>query len=320
MTQDEATQRRARRPHPRHQSNSHVSHVSPTYFNTAEIEADLSSAQHNASSPLLRLPLEVKNLIYKHAFGGQLVHIVQNPDEGAAKFRNTICRAPISEEEAQENFDSESTNRWYAPANEGRHGCCDQRDDEGVYDEKPESLSLSVLRCCRQIYNEAHHVPYSANTFSCDTPDTLQSFVLSLAQGNHENHLAVRSLFIEMIFKDLIYYNVWSKALGTCARCLKNLQNVNISFEWNCWTWMWGARSPAEFERKGPAWQNSLMSSILVLKKLSLKCATFVISDRKIGEGLERRPLWRPNEEASFRWTLAEKQEWARYVKEIILK
>lgn len=298
--------------------------MSPTYFNTAEIEADLSSAQHNASSPLLRLPLEVKSLIYKYTFGGQLVHIVQNPDEGAAKFRNTICRAPISEEEAQEKFDSESTHHWYAPANEGRHGCCDLKDIEAIIDgtpeKKPEILSLSLLRCCRQIYNEAHHVPYSANTFSCATPDTLQSFILSLAQGNHENHLAVRSLFIEMVFKGTIHHNVWRKALGTCAKYLKNLQNVNISFEWNCCPWMWGARSPADFERKGRGWQSPLMSDILMLKKLPLKFATFVISDEEIGHCLKRMSQWWITDEAANRWTLAEKQEWARYVKEIILK
>ncbi|CAD6579065.1 MAG: hypothetical protein ASARMPRED_008943 [Alectoria sarmentosa] len=280
-------------------------------------------AQHNASSPLLRLPLEVKNLIYKYTFGGRLVHIVQNPDERAAKFRNTICRAPISEEEAQENFDSECSNRWYAPANEGRHDCC-ERDIEAMINgkpkKKPESLSLSLLRCCRQIYNEAHHVPYSANTFSCATQDTLQSFILSLAQGNHENHLAVRSLFIEMVFRGTIHHNIWRKALGTCARYLKNLQKVNISFEWKSWIWMWGARSPADYERKCPGWQSPLMSDILVLKKLPLKFATFVISDGEIGVGSGRTPFRWPNEEAANRWTLAEKQEWARYVKEIILK
>ena len=39
--------------------------------------SDLSSAEHNASSPFLMLPQEVKNRIYHSVCGGRMVHILQ---------------------------------------------------------------------------------------------------------------------------------------------------------------------------------------------------------------------------------------------------
>lgn len=191
-------------------------------------------AQRNASSPLLRLPLEVKNQIYEYTVGGNLIHVITNPEEGAAKFKNTICCARISEQEAEEDFESESTHEWYAPAIEGRHNCCRFQDGVTSHDEKakPEVLNLGLLRCCRQIYNEAHHIPYSTNTFSCLDPKTLQSFVVSLAQGSKDNHLAVRSLFLEMVSEEYDHFGPWGKALTTCGKHLKALQNVNISMDY----------------------------------------------------------------------------------------
>ena len=66
-----------------------------------------SSAQHNASTPLLKLPLEVKNLIYEYTLGGHLIHITQNYDGGGVKFKSTVCCALISEEKVRDTSVSE---------------------------------------------------------------------------------------------------------------------------------------------------------------------------------------------------------------------
>ena len=280
-----------------------------------KLQANLSSAQHNASSPLLRLPLEVKNLIYEYTFGGNLIHITQDPDEGATKFNNTICRALISEEEAEDNFNEETIHKWYVPANEDRHSHCRFKKranfDDG--EERPQMLRLSALRCCRQMYNEAHYCPYSTNTFSCVDPATLEMFIRSLTQGSHGNHLAVRSLFLEMLFSRY-YHSRWRKTLKLCAKHLKYLKNVNIRLEWNSRFWIYGAGSPAKYEARGRNWQTPVMSDIFVLNQLPLESATFVISDDD--------SLWPPPTSlgGSARWTLEEKQEWARYTKNLILK
>ena len=285
------------------------------------IEADLPSAQHNASSPLLSLPLEIKNLIYELIFGGNIIHINQNPNKGGAKFKSTICRAAISEEEAQKNFDDETNHEWFVPANEDRHSCCRYRKGttSGDENQRPQLPRLDALRCCRQMYNEAHHVPYSANTFSCADPRTLQNFIHSLARGDYDNHLAVRSLIIEVVYScasscETSNHSNWRKTLSTCAKHLKNLNRVNISLEWKCWSLGDVMR---EVEAKGINWRVPWISGILVLKKLPLKSATLVISDAKVYEAFHR--FLSPSENP-IRRTLQEKQEWARYVKEIILK
>lgn len=267
----------------------------------------------------MKLPLEIKNLIYKYTFGGNVIHIIRNADRARIKFRSTVCRALISEEEAQENFDGETHHKWSVPANEGRHSCC--RSPSGDGEQKPRIVRLSALRCCRQMYNEAHYVPYSANTFSCADPDTLLRFTQSLARGNHGNHLAVRSLFIELLSSSPSRFGssnhaAWRKALAACANHLTKLNNVNISFEWMLGSSMHGARTPAEFEaKKGPQWRTPFMSDIFVLGKLPLRSATMVISDAKAYEFTYR---W--IDPCPDRWTLEEKQAWARYVKEMILK
>ena len=282
----------------------------------------------------MRLPLEVKNLIYNYVFGGNLIHIEfrRFSKKVAISFRHIICPAPISEEEAQRNFDNENLHKWYVPANEDRHTYCyvslyrpggSRRFRQGAnasfWEQVPsQMLGLSALRCCRQMYNEAHHVPYSANTFSCANPPTLQSFILSLTQGSHNNHLAIRSFFFTMTYEDLVETPAyWRKALNTCVNKCKNLQNVNLSLECVWWDWLWQEGALADFEAKGSYGKTFLLSFLNPLKKLPLKSVTFVFSDARaypvdIPEtGLE--------DEDGTRWTLKEKQEWARYVKELIL-
>ena len=275
----------------------------------------------------MRLPREVKNLIYNYAFGSNLIHIVDIADvpyEGVAQFRNSICRAEVSEEEAQRNFDSESEDRWVVPANDGRHERCrcpQSATSSDGKEEKPKIFNLGALRCCRQMYNEAHYIPYSANTFAYADSHTLQSFILSLSKGAHQNHLAVRSLFLEMIYTTLPITNAdWSKALNTCVSKCKNVENVNIGLDMRCWYWKEVARSPAAFEAKGPRWQTPFMSDILVLKELPLKSATCVINDAEIDKGRSLIDALLIAYNDPTRWTLEEKRMWARYVREIILR
>ena len=278
--------------------------------------ADLHSAQHNASSPLLKLPLEIKNLIYKYSFGGHLIHIIQNPEKGGPKFKNTICRALISEEEAQENFEAETTHPWYAPVNEGRHNLCrfQKKGRSPVEEGRPEVFNLSALRCCRQMYNEAHHIPYSKNTFSCDDPETLRNFVVSLAQGNHGNHLAVRSLFLEMEVNVLLYGNEWRTAVFTCTKHLKALQNISMSMEWGPWYEPIISKGRADWDEQQKRGRYSVINTVLALKKLPLKTVTIVASDLR-GEEEYTIHAW-----LSSRVTLDTKKEWTRYLREKLLQ
>lgn len=175
------------------------------------------------------------------------------------------------------------------------------------------------------MYNEAHHIPYSANTFGCFDPKTLQSFVTLLAQGSKDNHLAVRSLFLEIFHAKRGDMSSWKKALATCTKHLTAIQNVSISIDLYDFSMSsLGRRASDDLEKVGAVWKDCVISSLLSLKKMPLKTATMVISDKEAE--LDRSCWYGPvysrwiNLEAAYRWTLDEKKERARYVREVLLQ
>ena len=264
------------------------------------------------------MPLEIKNRIYELAFGGHVIHITdeEDDDDDVVPLSNTICRALISEEEAQENFENETVHPWYAPTNVRRHECCRTRKittpDEG--EDQPKALSLGALRSCRQIYNEAHHIPYSANTLSFNNPRVLQSFVLSIASGNSGNHLAVRSLSIEVCPWFFFEDPRWTSAVITCAKQLKALQKLNIEIHFD--TWKSWPESPAQWDEPRNH-RKDIFSSLAALRRLPLRIVTIIISDDHCEPSLD--PLSFTDLSRMDRWTLNKKKVWAHYIRGILL-
>lgn len=277
----------------------------------------------------MRIPIEVKSRIYEHVFGGNLIHIAQNADKSGPKFRSYICNASISDEDAeyvQDFLASESnTDPWNAPGIENRHLSCHEGHKSNLFYKRPGALSLSPLRSCRQMYNEAHHVPYSTNSFSSADPKTLQKFVVSLAQGNKGNHQAIRSLFLEIVYAEDHHMTSWKKAIATCAKYLTRLQHVSISIEWHDFFLIKLQPLGYSLVGAGMRWKEKMISSLLTLKKLPLKTVIMTISDH---QAERKRRSWHYMTnlspwiilEAEFRWTLIEKRERARYVEEILLQ
>lgn len=225
----------------------------------------------------------------------------------------------ISEAEAQEAFERESNNQWYAPGNGGRHACCRLEKGPAFRDgiQRPEVLSLCLLRCCRQIYHETHHIPYSTNTFSFTNPETLQSFAVSLAQGSDGNHLAIRSLFLETVYANSHHVTSWEKATATCAKQLKALRIISISIELRhpCPRFLepnFVKKDVKCWKKKGVHSKDDVMSSILKLKNSPLQSVTMVVTDQKaFGSATFQQSL--------PRWTLSAKREWAHCAKAILL-
>lgn len=100
---------------------------------------------------------------------------------------------------------------------------------------------------------------------------------------------------------------------------LPEVHQISISLDQWYRAGVIGARTPAEFEAHQPsgAYRNYFMSALLELRKLPLSQATLVISDAKI---FFERNTTTDAELRHYRWTLAEKQVWARYVKDSILR
>ena len=109
-------------------------------------------------------------------------------------------------------------------------------------------------------------------------PDTLQGFVLSLAQGTDGNHLAVRSFIFEMVYGEIRHGDSWRKAVATCAKHPKALQNVSIKVDWRKWHFHTGSK---DFMKEAARCENDVISNVLTLKKLPLKTATMTIGDQE---------------------------------------
>lgn len=148
--------------------------------------------QRNAStSPLFKLPREIRNIIFSYVIGHQFIHLVYR--SAIPKFHHALCTAAMSEDEAYNEFVSGHSHissidpaGHHSISFRERHARCSPwsaRDGLLPYDpskiNKP-MLNLSILRACRQIYEEANVLLWTTNTFSFERHATLQIFVGSL--------------------------------------------------------------------------------------------------------------------------------------------
>ncbi len=278
------------------------------------------TARKNAESPFLRLPLELKTRIYEFVCGGQIVHM--NTAQRGGGLSHRLCHEELSEEEAQKKFDT-SEAVWYVPETADRHTeCCARRDPIAFgpafmnsYKLPPnEMLETNILYCCRQVYLESQFVPYYANTFSFYSAGLLRQFCCQIPWRYKK---VIRSLHMEL--KISVRGNEdtedWNRAFRTMTNSLKYLQRLHISMElvssvvWYCHA----DRVPAE---------KSMLSHILQAGKLDLNVVTVVLWDSHFRDEWSRMQWFEDVEneyERLERWTLAQKQEWSRYVRNALL-
>ena len=267
-------------------------------------------AIHNASTPLLGLPPELKNKIYELVFGGRVVHISQDQYHDILKWDNRICYTKMTEEKAQEIFNNEMPDQWYDWDCPRRHGICHCRPFKNA----PRSVRTTLLRTCRQLYNEAKYIPYSTNTFGFRSPEVLHNFIsLTLLHGT-EHPLAIRSIMIEP--RRVCHQSdcEWEETLALTRRHFTKIEKLYVSFE--------QGRANAEDITSEQPWLDSrfkkMKAAVLQLDKLPIKHVTVVVDDLTAYEWLEAGASLMLD--LVWRWTLAEKQEWARDVKEKLLQ
>jgi len=156
-------------------------------------------SQKNASSPLLRLPQEIKNHIYKLVLGDNFLHISARigEDEMSTGSCNGICRAEVLDADAEENFHRGGSSDWYIQGGADRNDGCSNKAWSG----EQRGLDISLLLVCSQVYSEAQYVVYSSNTFSFERPVFIRVFLHRLKIANPEHLLALRSLHIHIFWQ-----------------------------------------------------------------------------------------------------------------------
>ena len=252
------------------------------------------------------------------------MHILQSKDnfqhvhgDDTMKLSHAICIERISEEQVQKDFDSADSDsvHWTIPTIGQRHDICHRPPPEQKTGTKPNQLSVTLLRSCRQVYLEAKTVHYTSNTFAFFCRNVLERFVRDRFQN--KQHLAIRSLYLDIRIIHAGNINVWSEIISKAVlRRLKsvrflylNLLQVYCPCSLNVWSYEESETTQCQgkmFKRFG---------------KLPLKEVTLVIDDNVF-----LKPTGAYNEWAHYdemvqqdRWTMKQKQIFSREVRDALL-
>ena len=169
-------------------------------------------------------------------------------------------------------------------------------------------MNIEMLHACRQIYNEARIIPYSANTLSFDTPRTLRAFIHLLIQHRLNVSLAIRSLHIDLahINHDL---HGWTQAFNSVTQHMTLLDTVYINVDQKP-NW---SRS-ADAEQKEIA-MSLVLDCLAVLGKTPAKSTMIVVSDRFLSSRTSAVLVSANASWITHRWTITEKRLWVERVR-----
>ncbi len=173
------------------------------------------------------MPLEIRNKIWKMVLGDRLIHLeypgekrVREVDEKRRSCIHIVCKHDRPEHEM-----TDKEIDWREPHQSCGHDLLHKRGCRDTLVRKqpdpPESVHLTVLRVCRQIYNEANDVLWSTNTFSfCEADPAFVDFIESRTTYQKKT---LRKLRLQM---DWVYEDEkgWNRILG--AKRLRSLTGV----------------------------------------------------------------------------------------------
>lgn len=266
-------------------------------------------------------------MIYKHVLPGHQVIHVEGMRWGQGTFRVSPCDEDTTEKEAELQFQIAPKDRDpFSPSKSDRHSDCWSFRHRKKYTYIGEedlilSVDTSLLSSCRQIYHEAKYTLYATNTFSFRSPESLRSFMCSVGRGPAANNLAIRNvhLSISIAFREDEY--TWNKALLLLVKKLPCLTNVCVTVDqkFNLRRSQVGIAGVQRVFTDPATGNNFFLRGILELRKLPLSGLVLIVAEI----GYPDPPgewTWMITEDATSRWTQAQKVEWARFVKAAVLK
>jgi len=108
-------------------------------------------------------------------------------------------------------------------------------------------------------------------------------------------------------------FNLWVEAIPALAKYATNLQNIDISLDQSFGLYYRGSCSASEFAEADEERWTEILECFDQLGKLSIRTATFIISDRDLymrWYGHDWEMYLRL--ESKYHWTLEEKRAWRR--------
>ncbi|KAI4250323.1 MAG: hypothetical protein LQ352_005376 [Teloschistes flavicans] len=166
------------------------------YLRYGMTDGNLSFERNASSSPLLRLPREIRDKIWTEVLGDRLIHFYMERDS--------------SDTESHNNHDYEVDEgpryEWHQRQSSYtlRHGVCevdcpdvgtlDSPHESKCYYGNDESLSLTLPRSCSQIYMETDEILWKTNTFAF--AQSSQFYYFMMKRNIHQKRL-IRKLRFE---------------------------------------------------------------------------------------------------------------------------
>lgn len=193
-------------------------------------------APSGSSSPLLRMPSEIRSKIWRMLLGDRLIHLeyLGHIPTGVGQrteteiFRHTVCENDCPEDEMVEHSIRSRCAAgkeviWRQP-----HFDCDRKlaykGDSNKWTHK--SVHLKALRVCRQIHDEASYVLWTTNTFSFN--DAAKTFYHFMSGRTTYQKELIKSLRLQM---DWVWEEdkLWNVALDMgLLRSLTGLRSLRL--------------------------------------------------------------------------------------------
>lgn len=124
---------------------------------------DQTSRAGQLQSPLFRLPLKIRQEIYRQVLGNSNIHIVTI--RGGRQLRHMRCKCATCPGFASYIERGKWRSEWTC--------------DGAKYSIDTNRVPAQLLRTCRDVYSEAIELLYSSNVFSFKDPRVLQDFIAS---------------------------------------------------------------------------------------------------------------------------------------------
>jgi hypothetical protein len=187
------------------------------------------SAQNSNDSPFLhKLPPETRMQIYQYALGGNTIFFQPHHSTCTDKChrKRYRCRAHVAEES------TEGTSKW--SDHDYDHEQVKESQNRPRSDWKSSGdVSLELLLTCRQIYNEAVLVPFSANEFGLNSnlfPSDNRTKIRFLRDLIPDQSRAISTLHIRAMVKCRFVQQEW---LVQHIKSMSGLRRLILSFDWS---------------------------------------------------------------------------------------
>lgn len=211
----------------------------------------------NASSPLFRLPQELKDRIYHFVYGGLHIHVEDDYNSDHSRIRLAVCKFTK------------------------QHNINDCAEEKGLH--------VASLVTCRQMYHEARSVLYSANTFIISSPRLVNSFIRRLNDTSYDR-LAVRSIRLHIYVHVRNDEREWDNTFRFLTENLKNLRYISIDVDLCPYEYF----SPMTRQHSPTYAKRLFLRDLVEFKKLPLKKVELVLegSDIPVDRAREDKYIW----------------------------